>query len=166
MLKKNTHSAMQVKKAFLAESASFVRYLYFADIAYSENENKIGDFFTEVAYRKKELAFQHIDLLKTVGDPSGSRQLPATDMPFDTLDEILTTVISSEIDEYHYMYPTVSRKLTDDNVSELVDQFDNLSKEAYDLAYKFETLLKEYQTAHKDEVDDRINQKLDSARSE
>ena len=164
MLKKNSHSAMQIKRTFLAESASFVRYLYFADVAYAENETAIGDFFTEVAYRKKELAFEHINMLKSVGDPSGSRTYPATDMPFDTLDEVLTTVISSEIDEYHYMYPTVCRKLVDDNNPELVEHFELLKQEAFDLSYKFKDLLDQYLLDHSDAMSAKIEQQINKAK--
>lgn len=143
MLQKKSLSSLIVKKMFLTECAAYVRYQHFSEFSFNKNLTQVGELFKKAALRKKELALQHLDMLKSVGDPDGSRQLPATDMPFDTVEQMLTSVISAEVDYGNYAYPTVCSRLISDSVEDLVPHFNNLSKESYQLADDFQLVLSE-----------------------
>jgi rubrerythrin len=118
---KDSKTHENLKHAFAGESQANRRYLYFARVADIEGYPDVGGLFRDTSEAETGHAFGHLDFLKAVGDP-------ATNVPFGSTKQNLTSAIEGETYEYTQMYPGMAKTARDEGFPEVADWFETLAK--------------------------------------
>jgi rubrerythrin len=118
---KGSKTHENLKHAFAGESQANRRYLYFARVADIEGYPDVGGLFRDTSEAETGHAFGHLDFLKAVGDP-------ATDVPFGSTKQNLTSAIEGETYEYTQMYPGMAKTAREEGFPEVADWFETLAK--------------------------------------
>ena len=131
---KASKTAKNLADAFGGESMANRRYLYFAKRADIEGYPDIAGLFRDTAEGETGHAHGHLDYLKDVGDP-------ATGLPYDDVDEMLTAAVTGETHEYTDMYPGMAKTARDEGFAEVADWFETLAKAERAHAGRFQQAL-------------------------
>jgi rubrerythrin len=118
---KDSKTHENLKHAFAGESQANRRYLYFARVADIEGYPDVGGLFRDTSEAETGHAFGHLDFLKAVGDP-------ATNVPFGSTKQNLTSAIEGETYEYTQMYPGMAKTARDEGFPDVADWFETLAK--------------------------------------
>ena len=133
---KDSKTAQNLKDAFAGESMANRRYLYFAKRADVEGYPDVAGLFRDTAEGETGHAHGHLDYLREVGDP-------ATDMPFNDVEEMLASAVQGETHEYTDMYPGMAKTAREEGFEEIADWFETLAKAERSHAGRFQQALDE-----------------------
>lgn len=131
---KGSKTQENLKYAFAGESQANRRYLYFAKAADIEGYPEVAGLFRDTAEGETGHAHGHLDYLRKVGDP-------ATDLPFNDVQEMLASAVAGETHEYTDMYPSMAKTARDEGFPEIADWFETLAKAERSHAGKFQKAL-------------------------
>ena len=131
---KGSKTEENLKAAFVSESQSNRRYLYFANKADIEGQSDISALFRSTAEGETGHAHGHLDYLAQVGDP-------VTGLPIGSSRDNLKSAIASETHEYTNMYSGMAKTARDEGFDEIADWFETLAKAERSHANRFQKAL-------------------------
>ena len=131
---KGSKTEENLKAAFVSESQSNRRYLYFANKADVEGQNDVSALFRSTAEGETGHAHGHLDYLAQVGDP-------VTGLPIGSSRDNLKSAIASETHEYTNMYSGMAKTARDEGFDEIADWFETLAKAERSHANRFQKAL-------------------------
>lgn len=116
-----TRTAQCLKDAFAWEAQANRRYLYFANKAEAEGQREVAALLRSTAEGETGHAHGHMEFLEKMGDP-------ITNLPINTIREVLASVVASETHEYTEMYPRMAQIAREEGFHDVADWFDTLTK--------------------------------------
>ena len=131
---KGSKTEENLKAAFVSESQSNRRYLYFANKADIEGQSDVSALFRSTAEGETGHAHGHLDYLAQVGDP-------VTGLPIGSSRDNLKSAIASETHEYTNMYSGMAKTARDEGFDEIADWFETLAKAERSHANRFQKAL-------------------------
>ena len=131
---KGSKTEENLKAAFVSESQSNRRYLYFANKADIEGQSDVSALFRSTAEGETGHAHGHLDYLAQVGDP-------VTGLPIGSSRDNLKSAIASETHEHTEMYPGMAKTAREEGFDEIADWFETLAKAERSHANRFQKAL-------------------------
>ena len=131
---KGSKTEENLKAAFVSESQSNRRYLYFASKADIEGQSDVSALFRSTAEGETGHAHGHLDYLAQVGDP-------VTGLPIGSSRDNLKSAIASETHEHTEMYPGMAKTAREEGFDEIADWFETLAKAERSHANRFQKAL-------------------------
>ena len=116
-----SRTAQCLKDAFAWEAQANRRYLYFANKAEAEGQREVAALLRSTAEGETGHAHGHMEFLEKMGDP-------ITNLPINTIREVLASVVASETHECTEMYPRMAQIAREEGFHDVADWFDTLTK--------------------------------------
>jgi len=110
-----------LKKAFVEEASTMLRYLYFAKIADFEGFDGTATLFRELAEGGNNNVHGNLDFLRAVGDP-------LTELPIGDTARNIEAAISAEIFEFNELYPRMADMARKEGFTDIASWFESLAK--------------------------------------
>jgi len=115
------YTKKNLKEAFIKESSSANRYLYFAKIAAFEGYSEVSQLFQDFAEINICNAHGNLDFLKNYGDPDNN-------LPIGETNHNLKHAVFSETSEHNEFYPMMASIAHKEGYPDIANWFESLAK--------------------------------------
>jgi len=110
-----------LKKAFIEEAGTMLRYLYFAKIADFEGFDETAAVFRDLAEGGHNNVHGNLDFLEAVGDP-------LTALPIGGTARNVEAAFSAETFEFNELYPRMADMARKEGFTDIASWFESLAK--------------------------------------